>query len=222
MELQNKLRTKNENLQHELFRMLALYAGQWLLRSETSKRMRPWHILSGGLLLYIGATGKIPVIPWLRRVNKNPGQFNCKHEIVIQQSPQVVFAYFRDFRNLKKHVPWLKSAKPLDIEKKHWELTIKVMGKLCSFELFIVKERANEFLGWSAKEDAFLYHTGRIELRPGVIPNITVLDLVFSYTPPGGNVGRFLISPFQALIESKIHLFVDKLRKEIEEDIYLS
>ena len=222
MNLQGKLKIRNENLQQELFRMLALYAGQWLLRSGRRKGGKPWRLISGGLLLYIGATGKIPFIPWLQRINKNHGQFNCKYEIVVQQPPAIVFSYFRDFRNLKKHIPCLKSAKPLDIEKTHWELTIEILGKSCPFELFVVKERINEFLGWSANEDAFLYHTGRIELREGVIPNITVLDLVFSYTPPGGNIGRFLTSPFQPLIRSKLRLFLDKLRKEIEEEIYLS
>lgn len=216
MEIKSLLKSKNEQLQQELFRLLALYAGQRLLLGRKKGRPALWRLASGGILLYIGATGKVPFLSAVSRINHNHGQVNCKEQIVIQRPVEEVFAFFRDFRNLKQLLPALKAAKAMDVEMKHWELHLEIAGKTYPTALFVVKEKENEFLGWSAGEGACIYHTGRIELQEGIIPGITVMDFVFSYTPPGGKLGNMLFAGFRYLARQRVHTFLDGLRKAME------
>lgn len=218
MEVNNILKSKNEQLQQELFRLLAFYAGQRLLLKSKKGIPSLGRLISGGALLYIGATGKLPLWSFLRRANTNHGQINCKQQILIQRSPEEVFAFFRDFRNLKRLLTPLETAKALDIAKKHWELRLDICGRSYKTALFVVKEKENEFLGWSAGEGACIYHTGRIELQEGIIPHITVMDFVFSYTPPLGKFGDVLLRPWKHAVECRVYKFLTDLRTVIEEE----
>lgn len=208
MEIRSLVKSRNETLQDELFRLLALYAGQRLVRGSDKRAPSLWRLASGGLLLYIAATGKVPFLSTLQRLNTNHGQVNFKEQLIIQRTPEQVFSFFHDLRNLKQLLPWLKGAKALDIEKKHWEMHGEILGKPFVCELFVVKEKENEFLGWSARQDAFIYHTGRIELKEGVAPQVTVMDFVFSYTPPGGKLGNLAFSGVRGIVRRQVNLFL--------------
>lgn len=208
MEIRSLVKSRNESLQDELFRLLALYAGQRLLRGSNKRAPSLWRLASGGLLLYIAATGKVPFLSTLRRLNTNHGQVNFKEQLIIQRTPEQVFSFFHDLRNLKQLLPWLKGAKALDIEKTHWEIHGEILGKSFISELFVVKENENEFLGWSARQDAFIYHTARIELREGVAPQVTVMDFVFSYTPPGGKLGDLAFSGMRRMVGGEVNRFL--------------
>ncbi|MVZ67435.1 hypothetical protein GQF61_16390 [Sphingobacterium sp. DK4209] len=208
MEIKSLIKSRNESLQDELLRLLALYAGQRLLRSSNKRPLSLWRLASGGVLLYIGATGRVPFLSIMHRFNTNHGQVNFKEQLIIQRTPQYVFSFFHDLRNMKQLLPWLKGVKALDIEKKHWEMHCEILGKSFITELFVVKEKENEFLGWSARQDAFIYFTGRIELREGVVPGVTVMDFVFSYTPPGGKLGDLALSGLRHIVRRRVHNFL--------------
>lgn len=208
MELKNLMKSKNEQLQAELFRLLMLYAGQKLFLTRSNRPPSICRLATGGILLYMAATGKVPFLSSIRRLNSNHGQVNFKNQILIQCSREQIFNVFRNFRNFKEILPWLRAAKVLDIEKKHWELQMEFMGKVFTTEVFVVKEKENEFLGWSATPDACIYHTGRIELHEGVVPQVTVMDFVFSYKPPGGKLGNILFRGFRHTIKRHIDTFL--------------
>lgn len=208
MEIKSVIKSKSDSLQDELLRLLALYAGQRLLRSSNRRPPSLWRLASGGLLLYIGATGKVPFGAAIHRFNTNHGQVNFKEQLIIQRPPEQVFSFFQDLRNMKQLLPGLKGAKALDIEKTHWEMHWEILGKPFITEVFVVKEKENEFLGWSARQDAFIYYTGRIELREGVVPQITVMDFVFSYTPPGGRLGDLALSGLKYIVRRRVHNFL--------------
>lgn len=218
MEVKSLLKSKNEQLQRELFRLLALYAGQKMLLKTRKRPPEWWRLVSGGTLLYIGATGKIPFLSVIRRANVNHGQVNFKKQILIQRTREEVYAFFREFRNLKLILPQIEAINPIDIGKKHWEVHIRSRKEKYRTEIIVVKEKHNEFLGWSTGKDAFIYHTGRIELRKGTVEGITVLNFVFSYTPPGGKLGSKLFRMFNSILERHIDRALYKVHKIIEEE----
>lgn len=218
MEIKSLLKSKNEQLQRELFRLLALYVGQKMLLKAKQRPPELWRLVSGGALLYMGATGKIPFLSVIRRANVNHGQINFKKQIVIQSTPQEVYMFFREFRNLKLILPQIEAVKPIDIENKHWELHLRSRKKKYLTEIIVVKEKHNEFLGWSTGEGACIYHTGRVELQAGAVEGVTVLNFVFSYTPPGGKLGNKLFSMFNNILEHRIDRVLYKVRVAIEQE----
>lgn len=199
-----------------LVRTLALLAGQHLLRSSGKKRASIMRYAIGGGLLYLGLTGDVPLVSWLKRKNINHGQLNFKKEAIIEAPLDAVYDLFSNFSVIIQQIPGVKRVKSLDVEGAHWEVMLDVMGMDYVFELFIVKERENEFIGWSTGENSVVYHSGKIDFAPGPIPNLTKLNVVVSYTPPFGKIGRTVASSFNALFDYGISLFVKRLKRLAE------
>ncbi|WP_437919988.1 SRPBCC family protein [Sphingobacterium sp. LRF_L2] len=197
-------------------KILAICAAQGILLTNTRCIPLPVKIASSALLFYMGLTGKLPFITLLRRLNENHGQLNCKVEAIIRQRPDRVFAYLRDFTNLTKHFSWVKSVSPLNGTYSGWHVEADLLGVTAKWDFFIVKERDNEFLGWSTANDTVFYNSGKFEVHPGRSPEETRLEFVFSYTPPAGKFGKSVIQPFHALVEDYVAGYIQEVGRLLE------
>ncbi|MFD1772168.1 hypothetical protein [Sphingobacterium suaedae] len=220
MKMNRVITKRNETLANELTRMLALYAGQWLLRRGRNRKVGPLRLLSGGALLFVGATGRLPFEGLLRRANKNHGQVNCRVETRIQQPPALVYAYFHDLKNLKKHIPCAAAIEAPVAANEGWRVHLNILGMTCAWQIFVVKAEKNELIGWSAHEETFIYHTGKITIREGDLPQQSVVDFVFSYTPPGGKLGRALARPLDHVIQRYVDGFIRSVKLALEDRAY--
>src|SRR5690606_8652803 len=220
MKVKNIIEQRNDSMKRELGRMLALYAGQWLLTSRKNRTVGPLRIVSGAAVLFVGATGRVPFAHLLKRMNENHGQLNCKVDTLIQQPPATVFAIFRHFVHIKDQLPVGRKVEALRGSSDGCRIYVSFFGVECTWDLFIVKERAGEFLGWSTADDTLFYNTGKVELTPGELPEHTVLDFVFSYTPPGGKLGVALVRPFHAMVQGSVERYIDRVKKALEYRVY--
>lgn len=220
VKFQQRLNDQSTFIRNFIIRFFSVLIGQKLLRSGL-KGFKPFSLISGGTLLYLGFTGDFPLVSWMQRKNVNHGQFNFKKELQIRRSLQYVYPFFRDFSNAVGHLPLVDHIVPLDADKTHWEISLTAFGKSCVFEIFIVKERVGEFIGWSTGENSVFYHSGKMEFLSGPTPESTIINLVYSYTPPMGKVGRLIAQPLNKFIDAKITKFLIKLMMTVERiDLY--
>jgi len=210
VKLQQRLNDQSAFFRNFIIRFFSMLIGQKLLRSGL-KGFKPFPLLSGGTLLYLGFTGDFPLVSWMQRKNINHGQFNFKKELQIQRSRQHVYPFFRDFTNILGQVPFVDHIMALDADRTHWEISLNAFGKSCVFEIFIVKERVGEFIGWSTGDNSVFYHSGKMEFLSGPTPDSTIINLVYSYTPPLGKVGRLIALPLNKFIDARITKFLMKL-----------
>lgn len=199
-----------------LIRSIALLAGQELLRSSGKKHFKLARFAAGGGLLYLGLTGDIPLISWMERKNVNHSQYNFKKDILIKASLNKVYSVLNDFSLVVHQVPGVKVVKPLDPAHTHWEVVLELVGMDYVFELFIVKQKTDEFIGWSTGENSAVYHSGKVELSPGPTPELTKAAIVFSYTPPLGKVGQMIASPANIVLDYMVSLFAKRIKTLIE------
>ncbi len=202
-----------------LIRCFALLAAQQILGSSHQKNAKLVRYLTGGGFLYLGLTGDIPLISWMARKNVNHGQINFKHNVLIRGSLVTVYSFLSDFKTVIRQIPGVKGVKVLDAEATHLEITLHMLGIEFVFELFIVKEKKNEFIGWSTGENSVFYHSGKMEFSPGPAPEFTSVDIVFSYTPPLGKIGQILATPFNTLLDNEISLFIKRIKTAIESSV---
>jgi uncharacterized membrane protein len=105
--------------------------------------------------------------------------------IVINKSPEEVYAFWRNLQNLSTFMEGLESVRELDGGKSHWKVRTPA-GKTIEWDAQMVDDHPGKSIAWHSLEGADIPNSGvvRFERAPG--GRGTVVSVELEYTPPAG------------------------------------
>ena len=113
--------------------------------------------------------------------------------IAIDKTPQELFAFWRDFRNLALFMKNIISVTPMGGNRSHW-VARGIADSKVEWDAEIYNEIENELIAWRSLENSDVVHAGTVRFRPGPSGRGTFVRVTINYNPPVGKVGHALAS----------------------------
>jgi uncharacterized membrane protein len=110
--------------------------------------------------------------------------------IAINRTPEELFAYWRNLKNLPLFMSSLISVRELDSHRSHW-VARGVNGTEVKWDAEIYNEKLNELIAWRSV-DGDVANAGSVRFTPGPKGRGTYVQVTVNYNPPLGVVGQAL------------------------------
>ena len=184
---------------HSSSHWISVIAGTTLAAYGLTRRSLPGLAIAslGGALVYTGvrtngrarAKGEDNVsVPYGRGVR-------VERTVTINQSPEAIYAFWRNFENLPRFMRHLVSVRMIDDKRSHW--TAKgPAGRDVEWDAEIIHEEANALIGWRSAEGSKVDHAGSVHFNPATGGRGTELKVILRYDPPGGRFGAAVAKIF--------------------------
>jgi uncharacterized membrane protein len=115
-------------------------------------------------------------------------EIHVETSIAIDRSPEELFAFWRDLRNLPLFMKNLESVTVVDQWKSHW--VAKGIGPTrVEWDAEIYNEKENELISWRSLENADVVNAGSVRFQKGPTGHGTYLRVTVNYNPPAGKLG---------------------------------
>lgn len=173
-------------------------------------------LFAGGILLSRGISGYCPVYDRLGTDSTKPEAINIKQIFRINQPKEIVYQFWRNLDNLPLFMRHLESVKRIDDTHSEWKAKFSSYLPSVSWTAEIVKERENEFIGWSSIEGSAVVNIGKVEFYDIPDDYGTEVRVIFSYHAPAGGIGTGFAKLFTPRIEKIIREDVLNFKKYIE------
>jgi uncharacterized membrane protein len=161
----------------ETERWVSLGVGVGLLALGLKQGIRDGLMLAitGGALLYRGATGQCPLykVAGIDTSSDRPRPgvsvphgrgVKVENTVLINKSPEVLYSYWRQFENLPKFMENLVSVKTEGDQRSHW--VVKAIGNAeISWDAEIVNDVPNELIAWRTVENSDVDHAGSVRFE---------------------------------------------------------
>jgi uncharacterized membrane protein len=108
--------------------------------------------------------------------------------VTIDRSPQELYDFWRDFRNLPLFMENIESVTMIDPVRSHW----KVKGPAdtsVEWDSILTDDVPGELIAWKSAEGAAVPNTGRIEFRQTTNGRGTIVTATIAYDPPATKLG---------------------------------
>ena len=115
---------------------------------------------------------------------------------MINRPRQVLYDYWRDFRNLPSFMENVKSVDVLDEARSSWTVAGPA-GAEIELVSEITDDRPGEYIAWRSTEDSDVDHEGWIAFRDNPFGRGTEVRVLISYDPPAGAVGKLVAKVMQ-------------------------
>ncbi|HEY6803062.1 MAG TPA: SRPBCC family protein [Pyrinomonadaceae bacterium] len=153
------------------------------------KSMSKHPLITGGLLL-AGAGLAYASVKAMKSTSNN-GSANEVHvetSITIAKSPEELFGFWRDFKNLPLFMRNLVSVSDLGDGKSHW--VARTTGGLeVEWDAEIFNEIPNELIAWQSVDSADVNNAGSVRFEEAPEGRGTYVRVTMNYNPPAGKVG---------------------------------
>jgi len=188
-------------------------------RSDTLLRWAP--VVVGGALVAYGLTRRskgglmmaaaggalaYQTYPSSRQV----GADFARSTLLVNATPDQVFAFWRNFENLPRFMHHLKSVKDLGGNRSQW-IAYGPAGATVEWTADIVAETPGKLIAWRSAEGSDVQMDGSIEFRKAPAGRGTFVDATVQYRPPAGALGTRVAKLFgkdpSFLIEQDLRRF---------------
>jgi uncharacterized membrane protein len=176
--------------------------------------------LVGGGLLHRGATGNCMTYSALgintaRPADGKPVRISAgrgvriSQSITVLKSPDELYQFWRDFRNLPRVMRHLQSVEVTSDERSHWKASAP-FGKTVEWDAEIYTQREGEVIGWRSLAGSQVDTVGSVQFRKAPGERGTEVTVTLKYDPPAGKLGAAIASIFG---ESAEHQVKEDLRR---------
>jgi uncharacterized membrane protein len=167
--------------------------------------------ITGGGLVYIGATGRNPVYRALGislvRTRQGGERVEVIKSMTINRPANELFAFWRDFRNLPRIMTHLESVEILSEKCSHWRVSAPA-GLAVEWDAEIVNEKSDKLIAWQSSDGAGVANWGAVRFTPAPGNRGTEVTVQLEYEPIGGAAGVAFAK-----------LFGEEPSQQIEEDL---
>lgn len=138
-----------------------------------------------------------------------PGNQGIKFEtsVIVDRPPDMLYAFWRDFRNLPQFMKEIKAVTLLDNDTSHW-VAVGPLGIVFEWNAELVNDHPGELIAWRTLDKADLRSAGTVRFTSLEGGRRTKVRMVVEYLPPGGLAGTVLAS-----------LIIQNPEKEIQDDL---
>lgn len=116
------------------------------------------------------------------------GAIRVQKSITINRSPEEVYSYWKDFRNLPNFMYHLESVEVTGEGRSHWVASAPA-GTTVEWDAEILEDRPNERIVWRSLPGADVDNAGIVEFERATGGRGTVVRVEMEYSPPGGVIG---------------------------------
>lgn len=166
----------------------------------------------GAALIYRGLTGNCQLYQMLGLNSAKhpaatavPAQQGVKieHEIVVNRSPEVLYSFWRDLRNLPKVMKHLQRVEVIDDKRSRWSAR-GPLGSQVEWEAEIINERRPDLIAWRSLPGGDIETAGSVHFWPTEDGKSTRVVISLKYNPPAGKVGNAIASVLGAGLEERL------------------
>lgn len=112
--------------------------------------------------------------------------------IAIDKTPEELYGFWRDFKNLPLFMRNLESVTELSQTQSHW-VAKGPGGSRVEWDAEIFNEKKNELISWRSLEEADFVSAGSVRFEAGPEGHGTFVRVTINYNPPAGKVGASLV-----------------------------
>lgn len=138
-----------------------------------------------------------------------------RRSVTIRQSPEQVYGFWHDFRNLPRFMEHLESVEILDERRSRWRARAPV-GTDVEWEAEIVEDRPNEMISWRSLPGSEVDNTGSVRFESAPGGRGTEVRVELRYDPPGGRLGATLAKLFGKAPEQQVARDLRRLKQVLE------
>jgi uncharacterized membrane protein len=140
------------------------------------------------------------------------GMLDVTKAITINQPPETVYQFWRDFQNLPRFMQHLQSVEVKDDGRSHWK-TRAPAGATVEWDAEIVDDQPNQLIAWRSVEGADVDNAGTVQFTSAPGGRGTEVRVQLRYQPPGGAIGATIVNTIGKLFgESPDQQVYDDLR----------
>lgn len=123
-----------------------------------------------------------------RRHVLDDGRIEVRRAITVQRPVEELYAFWRDFRNLKHVLPDIREVELQGEHLSRWRVR-GPGGKELEWTSRLTEDRPHELIAWHSIGDADLENEGRVEFRTSPDAQGTEIVVKMWYRPPMGTIG---------------------------------
>jgi len=172
-------------------------------------------LVTGGLVLAGAGLAYVAVKTIRRGENPKAREVHVELSIAIDRSPEELYYFWRDFKNLPRFMNNLESVQQLDANRWQW-IAKTINGSRIEWEAEIFNEKENELIAWHSIEGAEFVNAGSVRFQPGPAGHGTYLKVKMNYNPPAGKLGLALAQLWGETPEQLIKQDLRRLKQLIE------
>lgn len=173
----------------------------------------------GGYLMYRGASGNCALYSLLGNNTEgqvHSGSVNVRTTMVVNKPKQEVYQFWRNLENLPLFMKHLKSVKEDDNKTSHWEALMPGNLGIVKWEANIVEDEENKKIAWQSTAESMIENAGKVVFEEALGGQGTKLDIIISYRPPAGDLGRGIANMLNPVVERYIREDVANFKSHIE------
>ena len=212
-------------------RLLSGIAGVALVGFSLRRgRMRGLLLPMGTGLIARAVSGRCPVNRALNRntavgngsvspvasINRGEG-IKVEESIVIDRTPDELYAYWRNFENLPRFMDHLKSVTVLGERRSHW-VARGPAGTTIEWDAEIHNEIENQLIAWRSLPGAEVGNAGSVHFTPIAEGRSTEVRVVLSYEPPAGRVGAAIARLFGEEPSQQVAEDLERFKEAMEDE----
>lgn len=185
-------------------------------RSTPAKRSSSQRLLLGGILgFFTGMMLQPAARNTVQRVVTNTSKdVSLSSQVTINRSPEQVYDYWKDFRNLPGIMSFIEKVEPRKGNLSHWVARGPV-GPAIEWTAEIVDDRPGELLAWRSVEGSDIETWGTVLFKGRNDNRGTEVSVAFNFCPPDvvtAAAARFL----SGLEDAVLHQNLSNLKAKLE------
>ncbi|MHC1763579.1 MAG: SRPBCC family protein [Verrucomicrobiia bacterium] len=143
------------------------------------------------------------------------GAVHVEKSIIVNRSPEEVYAFWRDFTNLPRFMSHLLSVEILSSQRSHW-VAKGPAGTKVEWDAEIITDTPNEVISWRSLEGADVDHAGsvRFERAPG--GRGTIVRVKMQYRTVAGRVGATVVKLLGQSPEKQVKVDLNQFKQVME------
>lgn len=140
---------------------------------------------------------------------------HVEKSIVINKTPEALYAFWRNVENLPQVMSHLESVTQTRGKRSHW-VAKGPAGIPIEWDAEITAEKKNEMISWRALEEADVPNEGSVYFVKAA-EGQTELRVSLDYTPPAGQIGAAIARLFGEEPSQKIEEDLNNFKQAVEE-----
>lgn len=130
-----------------------------------------------------------------RQLAKKDEGFVRKQSVTIARTPEELYYFWRDFRNLASFMSHVQSVQVKSETQSHWVVSAPA-GRTVEWDAEITEDRPGELIAWRSLEGADVENRGEVRFRRAPGDRGCEIHVRLEYKPPGGALGTVVARLF--------------------------
>ena len=158
-----------------------------------------------------------------QRFVRNPaaevGVIHFKKSMVINRSPEEVYRFWRNFENLPRFMPHLRSVRQVGHNRFLW-VAKGPAGKSIEWEADLTQDEPNKLIAWQSREGADVDNRGNVRFEPATGGRGTIVKVEIEYRPPAGVLGATVARIFGQAPEKQVKVDLLRFKQILETGVF--